>query len=53
MCPLCLDLWVATGFVATYALAPRATRLAASVFAIGAASNGLHFAWDALKKVDE
>jgi hypothetical protein len=53
LCPLCLDVWVATGFVAGYAFAPRATRLAASVLAIGAASNALHFGWDALKKVDE
>lgn len=53
MCPLCLDVWVATGFVGGYALAPRATRLAASVMAVGAVSNALHFAWDALKKVDE
>ncbi len=53
MCPLCLDVWLATGFVAAYSFAPRATRLAASVLSIGAASNALHFAWDALKKVDE
>lgn len=53
MCPLCCDVWVATAFVAGYSLVPRATRLAASVFAIGAASNVLHFGWDALKKVDE
>ncbi|HUQ63381.1 MAG TPA: DUF1360 domain-containing protein [Acidimicrobiales bacterium] len=53
MCPLCVDVWVATGFVGASAFAPRATRMAASVFAIGAVSNALHFAWDALKKVDE
>jgi hypothetical protein len=53
MCPLCLDVWVATGFVGAYAFAPRAARMAASVFAIGAVSNALHFAWGALKKVDE
>lgn len=53
MCPLCLDVWVATGFVAGYAFAPRATRLVASVLAAAAASNTLHFGWDALKKVGE
>ncbi|MDQ6910707.1 MAG: DUF1360 domain-containing protein [Actinomycetota bacterium] len=53
MCPLCLDVWVATGFVAGYAFAPRATRSAASVLAVAAASNALHFGWDAFKKVDE
>ncbi|HEX8769933.1 MAG TPA: DUF1360 domain-containing protein [Acidimicrobiales bacterium] len=52
-CPLCFDVWAATAFLAGYSFAPRATRLAASVFVIGAASNALHFGWDALKKVDE
>jgi hypothetical protein len=52
-CPLCLDVWVATGFVGSFALAPRATRMVASVFSVAAMSNALHFAWDALKKVDE
>jgi len=53
LCPLCLDVWIATGFVGAYAFAPRATRMAASVLTVSAASNALHFVWDALKKVDE
>lgn len=53
MCPLCLDVWVATGFLGSFSLAPRATRLVASIFTTAAISNALHFAWDALKKVDD
>lgn len=50
ICPLCMDVWVATAFTAGLALAPRATRLVASVLAVATASNGLHLAWDAVKQ---
>jgi hypothetical protein len=53
-CPFCLSQWVATGFVFGLALAPRATRMAASVFASLALADFLQFgyAW-AEEKAEE
>jgi hypothetical protein len=43
-CPFCISQWVATGFTFGLVLAPRATRLAASVFASVTAADFLQFA---------
>ena len=34
VCPYCLDVWTATGFLGGLVVAPRATRWVASVFAV-------------------
>ena len=47
-CPFCMAQWVGTGFLFGYLLAPRATRAAASLFTIVAASDGLQYAYTAL-----
>ncbi len=52
-CPFCLSQWVATGFVVGLVLAPRATRLAASVLALRAGSDALQFAYAALESAVE
>ncbi|MDQ4130181.1 MAG: DUF1360 domain-containing protein [Actinomycetota bacterium] len=44
-CPFCLSQWVATGLIFGLILAPRATRLTASIFAAVAASDLLQFAY--------
>jgi len=44
VCPFCVGQWVATGFVFGLVLRPRATRLAASVFAALTAADFLQFA---------
>jgi hypothetical protein len=48
-CPFCVSQWVATGFVVGMVVAPRATRLVASAFALRAASDTLQFAHSALE----
>lgn len=47
-CPFCMAQWVGTGFLFGYLLAPRATRLAASLFTMVAASDVLQYAYSAL-----
>ena len=44
-CPLCIGMWVSTGFTAGYVFAPRATRLAATTLAALAGSDFLQFAY--------
>lgn len=51
-CPFCLDVWVATAFGTGMVVSPRATRWVASVFTTVAASDALHFAYDALKQTE-
>jgi hypothetical protein len=51
-CPFCMAQWVATGFLFGYVLAPRATRLAASLFTTVAASDVLQFAYAALQEAE-
>jgi hypothetical protein len=48
-CPFCLALWVATGFGFGLVVAPRATRLAASVLTALAGADALHLAYAALE----
>jgi hypothetical protein len=44
-CPLCLAVWVATGFTFGYVVAPRPTRLLAAGFNVVAGSDFLQFAY--------
>lgn len=48
-CPFCLAVWVATGLTGGLVLAPRLTRLAATVLTATAASDFLQMAYDAAK----
>ena len=41
-CTMCLDQWIAGGFVVGHVWAPRATRLAASALAIKSVADALH-----------
>ncbi|MGH8888639.1 MAG: DUF1360 domain-containing protein [Acidothermaceae bacterium] len=52
-CPFCLAQWIATGFGFGLVLAPRATRLVASIMAARAASDYLQFAYAAAQHVAE
>ncbi len=45
VCPYCLDMWVAGGFVAGLVAAPRATRLVASIFAAVSGADALQLAY--------
>jgi hypothetical protein len=49
-CPFCLAQWVATAFVFGLVLAPRATRLSATVFTAVAASDLLQYGYDATQQ---
>jgi uncharacterized protein DUF1360 len=48
VCPYCVGQWVAAAFVGGYARDPDATRAAAAVFALLAASDFLQQAWNAV-----
>lgn len=52
-CPFCIGQWIATAFVGGYALAPRATRMVASVFSLLAASDALQFAYSAMRETQQ
>ena len=45
VCPYCLDVWTASGFLAGLVTVPRATRWAASVFAVVSAADALQIAY--------
>jgi len=49
-CPFCVGQWVATGFVASYLLAPRPTRWVATVFAVKTGSDFLQYALAAAQR---
>ena len=49
-CPFCLSQWVATGFVLGMVVAPKPTRLVASVFAVAGASDQLQYLRGALER---
>lgn len=49
-CPFCLAVWVATAFAFGFVVAPRATRLAASVLVAVTGADVLHFAYAALEE---
>ena len=44
-CPFCLAQWVATGFIAGLALAPRATRMVAATFGVVTMADFLQMAY--------
>jgi hypothetical protein len=44
VCPYCLDLWVASGFLAGLIVAPRATRWVAAVFTVQTGADALQIA---------
>ncbi len=50
VCPYCIGQWVGTGLLAAYVYKPRATRTAASVFAVVAVADYLQQAWIAVDK---
>jgi hypothetical protein len=50
-CPFCISLWVAAFFSYGYVLAPRLTRLVATIFAIDAISDNLNLVYDATANV--
>jgi hypothetical protein len=49
ICPYCLGMWIAAGFTGGLAVAPRATRWLASVFAALFGSDLLHIAYKKLE----
>jgi hypothetical protein len=52
-CPFCLSQWIATGFVLGLVVAPKPTRLLASVFTVAGASDHLQYARAALERSSE
>jgi hypothetical protein len=52
-CPFCAAQWVATGFVFGLVVAPRFTRVVASVFTAVAGSDALQFAYARLEQAAE
>lgn len=52
-CPFCLAVWVATGLTGGLVLAPRLTRLTATVFTATAASDFLQMAYSMAKEAAE
>lgn len=52
-CPFCMSVWVAGAFTAGLVLAPRATRLAATVMTAVTASDFLQFAYASARQSDQ
>ncbi len=50
-CPFCLNVWIGTGLAAGLVIAPRATRLAATVLTAVGLADALHLLYDAGKKL--
>jgi hypothetical protein len=50
VCPYCLDMWVASGFLGGLVTAPRETRLLASVLATVSAADALQLAYSKAEK---
>lgn len=50
VCPYCIGLWVASGFVGAYIARPDATRMVAATFAVLGGSDFLQQAWAAVDK---
>ncbi|MEY2442053.1 MAG: hypothetical protein QOJ46_1479 [bacterium] len=44
-CTMCMDQWIAAGFVVGHVWAPRATRLTASALAVKSVADALHLAY--------
>jgi Protein of unknown function (DUF1360) len=52
-CPLCIDMWVATGLMAGYIYLPRATRLAVDTLAVLAGADLLQFGYSWLQEQEQ
>lgn len=52
-CPLCLDMWIATGFALGMVFAPRFTRLVAFTFAAVTGADFLQFAYAAAQESEK
>jgi hypothetical protein len=50
-CPFCLNVWIGTGLAAGLVIAPRPTRLAATVLTAVGIADALHLLYDAGKKL--
>lgn len=50
-CPFCLDVWIGTGLAAALVMAPKPTRLTATVLTAVGAADVLHLLYDAGKKL--
>ncbi|MEV7041482.1 DUF1360 domain-containing protein [Amycolatopsis sp. NPDC051061] len=50
-CPFCLDVWIGTGLAAGLIMAPKPTRLVATVLTAVGAADALHLLYDAGKKL--
>jgi hypothetical protein len=50
-CPFCLDVWIGTGLAAGLVMAPKPTRLAATVLTVVGAADVFHLLYDAGKKL--
>ncbi|RSD21305.1 DUF1360 domain-containing protein [Amycolatopsis eburnea] len=50
-CPFCLDVWIGTGLAAGLVVAPRPTRLAATVLTAIGVADVLHLLYDAGKRL--
>jgi hypothetical protein len=50
-CPFCLDVWIGTALAAGLVMAPRPTRLVATVLTVVGAADALHLLYDAGKKL--
>src|SRR4051812_3761973 len=52
-CPFCLGQWIGTAFVGGFVVAPRATRVVATAFAVVSVSDAFQFAYGLLEKTDQ
>ncbi|MEU4253652.1 DUF1360 domain-containing protein [Amycolatopsis sp. NPDC026612] len=50
-CPFCLNVWIGTGLAGGLVIAPRVTRLAATVLTAVGVADALHLLYDAGKKL--
>jgi hypothetical protein len=53
ICPYCLEVWSATGLIAGYVVAPRVTRLVATVFVVVAGADALQIAYAKAESLTE
>ncbi len=50
-CPFCLDVWIGTGLTAGLVIAPKPTRMAATMLTVIGVADVLHLLYDAGKKL--
>lgn len=51
-CPFCLGHWIAGGFACGYVLAPRATRMVASMYSTLAGADALQYLYAGLQRIE-